>query len=71
MGWNLSFWVATTSETSSSLSFQLFCGTTAWSAMSWNMMSGVSPLVSPATIFCIAGPNGMRLYSILLPLAFS
>src|SRR5437660_9244984 len=45
-------------------SFQVFCGTTVWSAMAWYMMSGVSPLVRPAMIFCIAGPNGIRLNSI-------
>jgi hypothetical protein len=40
-------------------------------AVSWLITSGTSPMVSAPTIFCISGANGMRVWSILLPLAFS
>ncbi len=46
---------------STSLSFQAFCGITVASAVSCDIMSGTSPLVSEETIFCISGPVGIRL----------
>ena len=64
------FCASTTSLTSTSLSFQAFCGRIVAGA-SWKMRSGTSPLVSAEIAFWFSAMNGMMLWSILLPLAFS
>src|SRR5262245_20722453 len=40
-------------------------------AVSWDITSGTSPVVSAPTIFCISGAKGMSVKSISFPLAFS
>ena len=63
--------VSTTSVRSTSLSFQAFCGRKFWLPASCSITSWTSPVVTAETIFCIKGPKGMMLWSILFPLAFS